>query len=383
MSSSDLPAVLYVDDEPINLRVFDANFRNRFHVITCTSGVGALEILREKNQEIGVLLSDQRMPEMTGTELLEKAREIAPEVQRMIVTAYSDVRAVMEAVNRGQVSRYFVKPWVQEELGAALEDALRIFQLQGKLRTIEMRMLHSERLATIGQVSAGIAHELMNPVSYLSQNVMTLKADVRSLADLLAPILSEQPNRPLMQTLDDLPNLISDIESGINHIRKIALGIRSQVSGDDQEAATELSEVAEFALKLARAEIRQRARLSTSGPPLKVHGGPVKLTQVLLNLIVNAAHSLQERERKGQIEVSWKEVPDGKVQVQVRDNGCGIPPELHQRVFEPFFTTKTKDAGTGLGLPICRDLIQSMGGQISLDSAVGVGTTVEIILRKA
>src|SRR5215469_10770366 len=105
------PAVLYVDDELINLRVFEANFRSKFRVLTCQSATEALAILGARAQEIGILISDQRMPSMTGVELLESAREIAPDVQRMVITAFSDMQAVMDAVNRGQVTRYFVKPW--------------------------------------------------------------------------------------------------------------------------------------------------------------------------------------------------------------------------------------------------------------------------------
>src|SRR5216684_1320865 len=113
MPPDESPAVLYVDDEPINLRVFEANFRTKFRVLTCQSASEALAILGTRAQEIGILISDQRMPNMTGVELLERTREIAPDVQRMVITAYSDMQAVMDAVNRGQVSRYFVKPWVK------------------------------------------------------------------------------------------------------------------------------------------------------------------------------------------------------------------------------------------------------------------------------
>ena len=213
------PAVLYVDDEPINLRVFEANFRGRFPIVCCGSGKEALALLSSPGPQIGVLISDQRMPEMTGVELLEKVRESAPDIQRMLLTAYSDMQAVMDAVNRGQVSRYFVKPWVKEELLGALEDALRFFRLQGQLRVIEARMLRSERLAAIGQVSAGIAHELMNPVSYMTQNIGSLRNEMKIVSDYLAPLLEAQPNENVRQTLEDLPALLDDIDAGAKHIR--------------------------------------------------------------------------------------------------------------------------------------------------------------------
>jgi len=382
MPKGDQPAVLYVDDEPINLKVFEANFRNKYRVICCSSGAEALAVLASRGGEIGVLLSDQRMPGMTGVELLEKARELAPDTQRMLLTAYSDMQAVMDAVNRGQVSRYFVKPWVKEDLLSALDDALRIYALQVKLRQVEGRMLLSERLATLGQVSAGIAHELMNPVSYMSQNVGALRGELKMVTDYVRPLLEKFPNEQVAHTLDDLPNLLNDVEAGAQHIRKVALNIRGQARADEAEKEVDLSDVAAFAVKLARGEVQQKARVVVNGTPVRVEAGQVALTQVLLNLIVNAAQAMDGTGRQGLVEVTWQ-VFDAGVRLSVKDNGCGIPEDLHEKVFEPLFTTKPAGTGSGLGLAICKDAVARMGGSIALKSQVGVGTTVDITLKKA
>lgn len=377
------PVVIYVDDEPINLRVFDANFRAHLRVMTCHSAQEALAILNQRGHEVAVLISDQRMPDMTGVELLERSREVAPDTQRMIITAYSDMQAVIDAVNRGQVSRYFVKPWVKEELLAALEDGVRIHQLQGRLREFESRLAKSERLAAVGQVSAGIAHELMNPVGYMTQNIEVLRDELKGVCDYLGPSLKRQPNETVQRTLDELPSILADIETGAKHIHQIALGIRSQARGDDAEKNSEVSETVQFAVKLARAEVRHRARLVVDGPPdVQVVGGPVKLCQVLLNLIVNGAHAIEGAGRAGLIEIRWKPRDDQSVDISVTDNGTGIPPELLDKVFEPFFTTKAANQGTGLGLAICRDLVREMGGELSLTSKEGVGTSVAIRLNR-
>lgn len=382
MPKGDQPAVLYVDDEPINLKVFEANFRNKFRVICCASGAEALAVLASRGGEVGVLLSDQRMPGMTGVELLEKARDLAPDTQRMLLTAYSDMQAVMDAVNRGQVSRYFVKPWVKEDLLSALDDALRIYGLQVKLRQVEGRMLMSERLATLGQVSAGIAHELMNPVSYMTQNVNALRGEMKIISEYVRPLLEKYPNEQVTQTLADMPNLLGDVEAGAQHIRKVALNIRGQARPDETENEAELADVASFAVKLARGEVQPRARVVVNGPPVRVEGGQVALTQVLINLIVNAAQAIEGTGRQGLIEVGW-EVFESGVRLSVKDNGCGIPEDVQERVFEPLFTTKPAGTGSGLGLAICKDAVTRMGGTISLKSKVGEGTTVDITLKKA
>jgi two-component system, NtrC family, sensor kinase len=382
MASSDAPAVLYVDDEPINLRVFEANFKQRFRVVTCGSGGETLERLRTLG-EVAVLISDQRMPGMTGVELLEKARELLPDTQRMVITAYSDMQAVMDAVNRGQVSRYFVKPWVKEELLGALQDAVKVHGLTLRLREMQARLLQAERLATLGQVSAGIAHELMNPVSYLSQNVEAMRIELAAVAAYLKPCLVETPDAAAQEALEEIPHILDDVETGARHIRQVALGIRNQARGQDVEETSDLADVAGFVSKLARGEVRNRAQLMVRGTSVHVHGGPVKLSQVLLNLIVNAAQAMDEGTQRGRVELGWEVETEQSVRVWVTDNGRGIPMELQQRVFEPLFTTKPVGLGTGLGLSICRELVTELGGSLSLSSEVGKGTTVEVRLRRA
>lgn len=383
MAGDDLATVLYVDDEPINLRVFTANFRARFPILTAGSGEQALELLQRGDPRIGVILTDQRMPGLSGAQLLEKSRELAPDAHRMLLTAYSDMQAVIDAVNKGQVTRYFVKPWVKEELLAAIEDALRIYGLQEKLRGVEGRLLQSERLATLGQVSAGIAHELVNPVSYVSQNIDALRGQLDQLVEYVRRFLPTSPDENVSQVVDDLPSLLNDVETGTEHIKQIAVGIRTQVRGEDTEKDCDLAEVVQFASKIARAQVQPVARLAILGEPTRVRGGSVKLTQVLINLIVNSAHAIEGIGRPGLIEVSWTRERDGGVRLEVRDNGKGIPANLLEKVFEPLFTTKPVGQGTGLGLPICRQIVSDVGGELTLSSTEGVGTTVDIKLKPA
>ena len=381
MNPSDLPAVLYVDDDALNLRVFEANFGSKFRIFRCSTPAEALTLLEQKRSEIGVILSDQRMPGMTGVELLERARTLAPDAKRMLVTAYSDMQAVIDAVNRGQVSRYFVKPWDRAEVLAALEDGLRIARLELRIREVEGRMMKAERLATLGQVTAGIAHELMGPVGYLSQNVASLRRDLECVVQYASKHLANDPSSEVASVLEDLPSLLSDLATGADHLRGVALGLRGQARGEDMEASADVAEVVSFAVKLARAEVRDRARITTMGEPVKVTFGPVKLCQVLLNLIVNAAQAMEGLGRPGRIDVRWT-TRDQDVVLTVADNGCGIPLELQEKVFQPLFTTKPVGIGTGLGLSICKELVTHAGGVMRLSSKTGEGTQVELTLKR-
>jgi len=379
MSEDESPWVLYVDDEPINLQVFEANFRGRYRLLLAGSGREALELLAQRAGDVALLISDQRMPEMGGVELLEAVRKAYPEVHRMLITAYSDLNAVTDAVNRGQVMRYIVKPWIKSELAAAIDDALAIYRLQLELRGLQTRMLQSDRLAAIGQISAGIAHELMNPVSYMVQNIATLRGELQVLERFCRDHLAQSPDPEVEGTLADLPSLLEDVEGGARHIREIATGIKKQAKGDDREQEADLAEVVGFAAKMARSEVGRRARVQVSGSPVRVRGGPVRLTQVVLNLLVNAAQAMEGLERPGLIEVRWAE-DGGRVRLDVADNGCGIAAENLQQVFKPLFTTKAK--GTGLGLGIAREIVREYGGELSLSSTPGAGTTVTVALAK-
>ncbi|HET9450754.1 MAG TPA: ATP-binding protein [Aggregicoccus sp.] len=355
MTAPSTLSVLYVDDDALNLRVFEANFGRRLPTILCGSPTQALE-------------------------LLEQARTLAPEARRMLVTAYADMQAVVDAVNRGQVTRYFVKPWDRADLLAALEEGLRVVALEQRLREVEGRMLQAERLATLGQVTAGIAHELGAPVSYMSQNVASLRRDLSRLLEQVGPQVRGTPE--LAELVEDLPALLGDLEEGAQHLRRVTDSLKAQARGEDQEQSAEVSEVAAFVARLARPQLRERARLSSQGEPVHVHAGPVRLTQILLNLVVNAAQAMEGTGRAGRIELRWHASADA-VELSVVDNGCGIPLALQQKVFQPLFTTKPVGVGTGLGLSICRELVAQLGGTLGLRSVPGEGTRVDITLRRA
>ena len=156
----------------------------------------------------------------------------------------------------------------------------------------------------------------------------------------------------------------------------------ARAMGQETEQAAEISEVVSFAVKLARAEVRDRARLTSNGEPVRVLFGPVKLCQVILNLVVNAAQAMEGIGRPGKIDVRWA-TQDHNVILTVADNGCGIPVELQEKVFQPLFTTKPVGIGTGLGLSICRELMTHAGGQLKLTSTQGEGTEIELTLKRA
>ena len=176
--------VLYVDDDRANLVVFEATLEGALPIRTASSGAEALQILR--SEEVAVLLTDQRMPGMTGVELAEQAKVEFPDTVRVLITAYSDLNAAVDAINRGQIHLYLRKPWEPRELRLALESARERYLTARRMRELEKRLVATERVYALGVVAAGIAHEIRGPIGVLQTNVQLLREGVTELKAALA-----------------------------------------------------------------------------------------------------------------------------------------------------------------------------------------------------
>jgi PAS domain S-box-containing protein len=221
----------------------------------------------------------------------------------------------------------------------------------------------SDRMASLGTLAAGIAHEINNPLSYVAGNL-----------EVIAETLADASAAPTAATLDDIGAAISDARDGAERVRKIVLGLRSfSHSEPNKLVAVELAGVIETAIRMAGNEIRHRAQLVRAlGPTPPVLGDDGRLTQVFINLLTNAAHSIPEgRTDRNRITVRTSTSEHGHAVIEIEDTGVGMTPEVQARVFDPFFTTKDVGAGTGLGLSICHGIIESLGGQISIESPPG------------
>ena len=165
-----LHPILFVDDEPQNLVVFRYAMEDHFAVLTATSGEEALRIL--EGQTVAVLLADQRMPGMGGAELCERAREVQPDAIRIIITAYADIHAAVDAINKGQVSRYLVKPWRNEELVEILQTSIEFVHLQQAMREMELRLLRSGQTRIATAVHDELLHEIANPLGAMTMTLI-------------------------------------------------------------------------------------------------------------------------------------------------------------------------------------------------------------------
>jgi PAS domain S-box-containing protein len=278
---------------------------------------------------------------------------------------------------------------VQQELELNYE---RMKQTNMRLEEAQNQLLQSEKMASIGQLAAGVAHEINNPIGFVSSNLGSLRGYIEPVFGLVA-LLKRLPASVLPAELsaelervdaavdldfvqEDLPQLLDESEEGLSRVKKIVQDLKdfSRVDHADWQDA-DLNAGLESTLNVVMNEVKYKAEVRKDyGPLPPVHCIAAQLNQVFMNLIVNAAHAIPER---GTITLATRAEGDW-VCVEISDTGTGMSEEVKRRIFEPFFTTKPVGKGTGLGLSLSFSIVQKHGGRIEVDSEPGVGTRFRV-----
>jgi PAS domain S-box-containing protein len=231
-------------------------------------------------------------------------------------------------------------------------------------------LLEVHKQSAVSALAAGVAHEINNPLAYVLLNLEFLARELRDLG-----------GDPLR--IKAMQQRLEDTRQGAERVKTIVRDLQALTRKDeDIRGKVDLDQVLEHALHMAKRELRQRGRVETSFDPVPcVLGNPTRLEQLFFNLVVNAAHALGEVDAPDRaIRISLARGVDGRVVAEVTDNGCGMREEVLARAFEPFFTTKPLGVGAGLGLPICKRIVDDLGGTMTIQSRPGVGTTVSVHL---
>lgn len=367
--------ILYVDDDESNLVVLRAGLGAELPIVTARTAAEALEKLAL--EDFAVLLTDQRMPGLSGVDLAAHVKESRPDTIRMLITAYSDLDAAVDAINRGQVHHYLRKPWDLRELKQALRDARERWLLGRRVRELEGKIHETERVYALGLAAAGIAHEVRNPLGTIRVHAEMARQALQELATRLdargiEPAEASALAREIDEWMDDTEQACTTI---VEILKGVELSTRSTERG-----TVDLGEVVMLTLRLVRAEERRVGRIHLEGATVApIEGSRTRLGQLVLNLVVNALEALDpSRAEHNLVQVKLQAEPGG-VRLEVSDNGAGMSEELAARIFEPFFTTKTR-GGTGLGLAICRRIVEEHGGRLELRTAPGEGTTFTVRL---
>jgi signal transduction histidine kinase len=415
----ELPGrVLLIDDSPVVLETVGSLMEGWGHtVVTAERADLGLEALARS--PFDVVVADVNMPGMDGLDLLAAVRARSTDIPVVMLSSATETRIVLRAIHAGAFD-YVNKDDGLEPLGSAVRRALdharlvqenrrlideqrrmnlwlenkvreRTLELEelnrhltterselaralGALRETQSQLIQAEKMATIGLFTAGIAHEINNPLAFLLP-------DFEHLEQWVAAYRSGRDPGEVM-TSDDLEQLLKDCRHGLQRIGRIVkqISVFAHQSPHDL-ARVELGSVVGTVFRMLDKETQRiRARLKTqAAESAAVRANADQLQQVLFNLTLNALQGLDPLRTDGCVEIDAK-THGADIVISVSDNGRGIPTRNLERVFEPFFTTKKVGEGTGLGLSICRRLVQRMGGRLELTSREGVGTTAYLVL---
>jgi signal transduction histidine kinase len=387
--SDPTPLVLYVDDERANRIVFEQSLRSDFRIQSVADGPSALEVL--DREDVAVLVTDMRMPGMSGEELLRIAKERKPSTIRMVVTAYADVEPILRAINEGLVARYIIKPWIRTELVQVLRWAIEAWTFSRNSLALYTRLMETERLATLGSIAGMLVHDLKQPLMSLIINVEHLRELAKASSTLQtalahAPISDDERGR-LAELVEDLDPLTTDLKASALHLSSLIDGLRELSRPRDKAAnayVTDPLPIVRHAMAVCQ-ELAMSAHASIlyDGPTAlpRVQISATELTQVLINLVQNGAQAVAARGAPNGTVSIVARAEQNMLELCVRDDGVGMPPDVLGRVGTPFFTTRAE--GTGLGLAQCQRLVGSAGGRFRIESEPGRGTTVTIILPVA
>jgi len=402
--------ILIVDDEDDLREIYSCHLGESYLCDTASSADEALA--RMARESYALVISDVMMPGRNGVELLREIMTRHPETAVVMVSGVDRPQRVLDAVRLGAYD-YLIKPCDLSVISMTVERALerrallraaRHYKLDLERRNEELRrskaelerlqaqIIQSEKMASLGQLAAGVAHELNNPAGYLYGNMELLAESARGLGRLLAlydavplpddvaaKVRALKEETDYADALADLGSIVADCREGAERIRDVVQNLRTFSRLDEAEfKKVDLHESIESTLRLlARYYTAENVRLVRDYgdlPLVDCYAG--QLNQVWLNLLVNAAYAVR---RGGEVRIKTRREGDAAV-VAVGDTGDGIAPEHLPRIFDPFFTTKPVGEGTGLGLSVTYGIVERHQGRIAVASCPGDGTTFTVTL---
>lgn len=388
-TASSARRVLIVDDSQTVRKIFAMHLGANYECREACSFDEAVAALKEL--QFDVVITDVIMPGLSGIELLRKIIKEYPETAVVVVSAVDRPQRALDAIRLGAFD-YLIKPCEPSALEFTVERAIErrdllanarrheeelerqnaeLLRRRELLEHLQAQVVQSEKMASLGQLAAGVAHELNNPVGIVFANI-------EMLGDLIEQVI-EGPDQAL---IDEIRSIIDDCREGSTRIRDIVQNLRTFSRLDEAEyKETDIHEGIDATLRLlsrhfATGPITIRKEF---GDLPRVNAFPSQLNQVWMNLLANAAQAIGNR--AGEIFIrTWTDENDAIVTVS--DTGTGIPVQHLNRIFDPFFTTKPVGDGTGLGLSISFGIIERHGGRITAKSRLNEGTTFEVRLPK-
>ena len=328
------------------------------------------EALAERSWQ--AILSDNSLPQFDAHGVLRVIKELNVDIPVLVVSGTLEEEAAVSLLRAG--AQDFMLKGRLARLAPALLREVREAELRAEQRKMREQLMLNDRMASIGLLAAGVAHEINNPLGVLlgTLELMTSMLEHPEGYGVVSAGALTSEARPRFSAF------LADATEAAERIRNIARDITtfSRVDANVEPSVVQLASVLDSSLRMARPQIRHRARVVEDLEPLlPVLANEGRLGQLFLNLLVNAAQAIPEGHYAEQeIRISGRMCEAGHAEITISDTGCGIPPENLARIFDPFFTTKPLGVGTGLGLPICKRIVEEIGGELTVTSEPGHGS---------
>jgi two-component system probable response regulator PhcQ len=376
--------ILYVDDEEKSLKYFTRAFEDQFTILTAPNAQDGFKLLEAHADEIALLMTDQRMPGEKGVWLLEKARQLRPRIIRILATAYSDMDAAIAAVNTGAIYKYVTKPWDPPQLETTLKRGLEFFMVQlerDQLLREKMSVLHNmmiaDRIVSLGLLAAGLSHHIRNSLvavkTFLDLAPAKMEEEKLDMSSLRNPDFWKEYYQNVQSQIGKINNMLKDLWTASE---KPAFEFADKVHLRQVVADT----LAELKDGFVAKNIQVENQVPDSLPELNVD--KPKFYRLFELLLKDEIASLPAGSRIAISASAQDGVPAEKqiVEVQLTDNGPGLPSEALRLVFDPFVVRSDSPVEYGIHLMACYFIVHHHGGKIEARSEPGQGTTFTLRL---
>jgi len=375
-------AILYVDDEEKSLKAFERAFGDDFRVFTAATAIDGFRLLEKHADEIGLLLTDQRMPGENGVWLLERARQLRPRILRILVTAYSDFEAAIAAVNSGAIYRYISKPWDPPQLELTLRHGLEFFTVQSERdqlllekMSVLRNMMIADRIVSLGLLAAGLSHHIKNSM-----------VAVKTFLDLApSKMAEEKANLSGLRNPDFWKDYHQNVQSQIEKINGLLADLRtSSDSNPATQFADEVSLPAAVGAALetlkepfAARKIEIENKIPGSLPVL--HADKAKFYR-LFELLLKDELAMLPAGSKISLTAELQNAAKPEIVLQITDDGPSLPPEALSVIFDPFVVSGGVPSEYGINLMACFFIVHHHGGKIEARSLPGRGNAFTLRL---
>ncbi|MDX1951528.1 MAG: ATP-binding protein [Verrucomicrobiota bacterium] len=387
LQGGNKPVVLIADDEPDMLRFLKSQLQRQWQVLEAVDGNQAIEKASQFLPD--AILLDMMMPEKDGLEVCRELRQRTPtqRIPIILLTARADEETKLTALEVG-ANDFLTKPFSTTELHVRINNLIEARHFERRLarqnqileatlqqlKDTETQLVQSEKLASLGRMSAGIIHEINNPLNFAKTAIYMLRNHGKALPE---------------DDQGDYLDVVKDIEEGINRVRTIVSDLRAFTHPNTENFhETKLEPCIAAALRFLSHDWKEQVEIQNEvSHAVSFYGNEHQIIQVVLNLLQNSLDAMKGKQygdQKPTIHLSVDEIGDRLI-LKIRDNGPGIPPEVLPKIFDPFFTTKDVGEGMGLGLSICYKIMQSHQGRISVESELGSFTefSLEFPVRRS